>query len=141
MFETPTTIKVSSLTAKRTFWEKVTLLHAEYHRDPKKPLPSRMFRHYYDIVMLDKNNLTQEALRDRALLNDVVKNKVIYFPSKWANYDEAKIGSLHLYPNEVFIEPLKHDSERMVEMFFGEAPDFDNTLNEIKRIENIINTE
>lgn len=59
-----------------------------------------------------------------------MKNKVIYFPSKWANYDEAKIGSLHLYPNEIFIESLKHDSEKMVEMFFGDAPDFENTLNE-----------
>lgn len=139
LFKTPSVIKVSSLTAKRTFWEKVTLLHAEYHRDPKKPLPGRMFRHYYDIVMLDKNNLTKEALQDRALLSDVVKNKVVYFPSKWANYDEAKIGSLRLYPNEVFIEPLKHDSKKMVEMFFGDAPDFDKILNEVKRLEQVIN--
>jgi len=139
LFEIPSSTKVSSLTAKRTFWEKATLLHAEYHRDPKKPLPSRMFRHYYDIVMLDKNNLTKEALQDTALLDDVVKNKVIYFPSKWANYDEAKIGSLHLYPSEVFIKPLKWDSEKMTEMFFGDPPNFDRILNEIKRIEKIIN--
>lgn len=141
LFEAPPAIQVSSLTARRTFWEKVTLLHAEYHRDPKKPLPGRMFRHYYDIVMLDKNNLTKEALQDRALLSDVVKNKVVYFPSKWANYDEAKIGSLRLYPNEVFIEPLKEDSKKMAEMFFGDAPDFDATLNEIKRLEKVINVD
>ena len=132
-------ISVTSLTAKRTFWEKITLLHAEYHRDPQKPLPGRMFRHYYDIVMLDQNNLTQEALSDAALLNDVVKNKVIYFPSKWANYDEAKIGSMCIYPNEVFINSLKQDSERMTDMFFGDAPNFEKTLSEIKRIESVIN--
>lgn len=53
----------------------------------------------------------------------------------------TKIGSLRLYPNEVFIEPLKHDSEKMAEMFFGDVPDFDSTLNEIKRLEKVINVE
>jgi len=139
LFEAPLAIKVTSLTAKRTFWEKVTLLHAEYHRDTKKPLPGRMFRHYYDTVMLDQKNIAQEAIKDTSLLSDVVKNKVIYFPSKWANYDEAKIGSLHLYPNEAFIEALKHDSQKMADMFFGEAPDFDITLSNIKIIEDAIN--
>lgn len=89
--------------------------------------------------MLDQKNITKNALNDIALLNDVVKNKVIYFPSKWANYDNAKIGSMRLYPNEAFIESLRQDSQRMTDMFFGEAPNFDKTLSEIKRIESIIN--
>lgn len=140
LFNSPSQgVKVNVLTAKRTYWEKITLLHAEYHRDPKKPLPSRLFRHYYDIVMLDRNNLTRDALQDTALLNDVVHNKIIYFPSNWANYDEAKIGSLRLYPNEVFMEQLKQDHKKMSEMFFGDAPDFDETMKKIKRIEGIIN--
>jgi len=139
LFDSPPEIKVTALIAKRTYWEKVTLLHAEYHRDPQKSPPGRMFRHYYDIVMLDKNNLTKEALEDTALLNDVLRNKIIYFPSKWANYNEAKIGSLRLYPNEVFIDKLKQDHEKMSVMFFGDMPDFDKILFEIKRIESTIN--
>lgn len=39
------------------------------------------------------------------------------------------------------MEPLKQDSEKMAEMFFGDAPDFDKTLNEIKRTEKVINTD
>src|SRR5476651_198288 len=70
LFDSPIEIKVTALTAKRTYWEKITLLHAEYHRDPKKPLPGRLFRHYYDIVMLDQHKLTQDALQDTALLKD-----------------------------------------------------------------------
>ncbi|MCD6040004.1 MAG: hypothetical protein K0S27_1404 [Gammaproteobacteria bacterium] len=89
--------------------------------------------------MLDKNNLTKEAIQDTVLLSDVVKNKVIHFPSKWANYDEAKIGSLRLYPKEVFIVSLKQDSEKMAEMFFVDAPDFENVLKEIKRLEKVSN--
>lgn len=132
-------ITVCTLLAKRTYWEKITLLHAEYHRSPNKQLPYRLFRHYYDIVMLDHNNLTQEALQDIELLEDVKRNKSIYFPAKWANYDEAVIGSLCLYPNKLFINQLKADHGKMLDMFFGSAPDFDETLEHIKRIEKIIN--
>lgn len=80
LFDSPTEINVTALIAKRTFWEKITLLHAEYHRDTTNPIPIRLFRHYYDIVMLDKRNITQDALQDTALLDDVVQNKVVYFP-------------------------------------------------------------
>ncbi len=106
---------------------------------PNKSLPYRLFRHYYDIVMLDNKNLTHEAMQDIELLEDVRKNKSIYFPAKWANYDEAVIGSLRLYPNEVFIDQLEADHAKMADMFFGNAPNFDETLEHIKRLENIIN--
>jgi predicted nucleotidyltransferase component of viral defense system len=132
-------IIVSTLLAKRTYWEKVTLLHAEYHRSPDASFPRRLFRHYYDIVMLDQNNLTQEALEDTKLLEDVVRNKSIYFPTKRANYEKAVIGTLHLYPNEIFMDQLKQDHDKMVDMFFGDAPDFDEIMENIKRIEQCIN--
>lgn len=132
-------ISVSTLLAKRTYWEKVTLLHAEYHRSPENALPRRLFRHYYDIVMLDQNNLTKDALQDIMLLEDVVKNKSIYFPTTRANYEEAVIGTLHLYPNKAFIGQLKQDHGKMVDMFFGDVPDFDEIMENIKRIENDVN--
>lgn len=139
LFDNPPEISVTALTAKRTFWEKITLLHAEYHRDPQKPLPSRLFRHYYDIVMMDHGNITLDALQDTALLNDVVRNKVNYFPSKWASYETANLGNLRLYPNKIFFESLRDDSQQMGEMFFGDRPDFDYIMSEIRRIEEVIN--
>lgn len=42
-------VPVTSLLAKRTFWEKATILHAEFHRPLEKNLPSRYSRHYYDV--------------------------------------------------------------------------------------------
>lgn len=139
LFETSSGIPVTALTAKRTYWEKVTLLHAEYHRDATKHIPSRLFRHYYDIVMMDHRNITRDALQDTTLLNDVVRNKINYFPSKWASYETANIGNLRLYPNEIFLELLRDDSQQMGEMFFGDRPDFEYIMSEIKRIEEVIN--
>jgi hypothetical protein len=130
---------IPTLVAKRTFWEKVTLLHAEHYRDINKPIKQRMFRHYYDLVMLDQNGITVEAAQDTGLLADVVKNKSIYFPDKKAKYEEAHIGTLRLFPNEAFIEQLKLDRENMAIMFFGVAPNFDETLQKVKIIEGKIN--
>lgn len=134
-----TKIKVQALLSTRTYWEKITLLHAEYHRSPNKNLPLRLFRHYYDITMLDKHKITDNALKDITLLDDVIKNKMTYFPAKWANYETAIIGNIRLYPNELFIEHLKQDHKKMIEMFFGDPPGFEETLVNIKDIEKRIN--
>lgn len=103
-------------------------------------VPRRLFRHYYDIVMLDQSGLTQYALQDINLLADVVKNKSIYFPTKRANYEEAVVGTLRLYPNEEFISQLKQDHSKMIDMFFGDAPNFEDIMENIKRIERAINS-
>lgn len=130
---------IPTLIARRTFWEKVTLLHAEYYREINKPIKPRMFRHYYDLVMLDQNELTSEAIKDTKLLEDVIKNKSIYFPDKKAKYDEAKIGMLKLYPNEEVIEQLRKDYSDMKIMYFSDALDFDEIIQKIKSLENKIN--
>jgi hypothetical protein len=139
VFDSPMQTTVNSLIVKRTYWEKATLLHAEHYRDIKKIIKPRLFRHYYDIVMLDQNGLTKDAIEDAGLLADVVKNKSIYFEDKKAKYDEAIIGSMKLYPNEAFIDQLRQDHKDMTIMFFGDMPDFDKTMQKIKDIETIIN--
>lgn len=139
VFPKPPSIPVQTLTAARTFWEKITLLHAEYHRPKEKAFQSRMFRHYYDVTMLDKNNVTKQALNNLDLLRTVLKNKKLYFSSSSANYDTAKIGSFKLFPNDFFIDDLKQDCKKMSEMFFGEPPEFDKTMESIKKIERVIN--
>ena len=140
LYDNAQEITVSTLLAKRTYWEKITLLHAEYHRPTDDTVPRRLFRHYYDIVMLDQSGLTQYALQDINLLADVVKNKSIYFPTKRANYEEAVVGTLRLYPNEEFISQLKQDHSKMIDMFFGDAPNFEDIMENIKRIEQVINS-
>ncbi len=77
--------------------------------------------------MLDQSGLTQYALHDINLLEDVVRNKSIYFPTKRANYEEAVIGTLRLYPKKEFISQLKQIIA-MMDMFFGDAPLFEDIM-------------
>ena len=83
-------IGVVALLAKRTFWEKATILHAEFHRPPERPLPGRYSRHYYDVAMLAQGPIRNEALSDMALLDQVVMHKEAFYPSAWARYHLAR---------------------------------------------------
>jgi hypothetical protein len=141
VFHSKPAIPVHTLTAKRTFWEKATLLHAEHHRKADKPPKDRMFRHYYDIAMLDMNGVTKQALSDPQLLNTVLMNKKTYFASSSANYETATIGTIHLMPNELFTETLRQDCREMSEMFFQRAPDFDEIMTKVAQIETTINSQ
>lgn len=71
----------------------------------------------------------------------VTENKKIFFPSAWANYDTAIRGSLKIFPNDYFLSSLKADYKDMAEMFFDNVsiPNFDLVMENIKRIERLIN--
>jgi len=45
------------LDARRTFWEKATILHAEHHRPADKAMAAGMSRHYYDLYQLAKQEI------------------------------------------------------------------------------------
>ncbi|MDD4617110.1 MAG: nucleotidyl transferase AbiEii/AbiGii toxin family protein [Alphaproteobacteria bacterium] len=130
------TFDVSTLAAERSFWEKVTILHALYHN---QKLASRMSRHYYDTCMMAQRGVADTALRDRALLEQVVRNKKLLFRDAKASYDTAVFGTLRLVPPEELLPSLKKDYEAMGEMFMGTAPDFAEILSELAELEGKIN--
>ena len=80
------------------------------------------------------------ALDDIALLSDVAEHKTIFFQAAWAQYEEAKPGSLRLLPNENLEKALRQDYTSMREMIMGEVPTFDEILTVIKSLEEEINS-
>jgi hypothetical protein len=132
-------ISVMALLAKRTFWEKATILHAEYHRPAEKPLPDRYSRHYYDVAMMGEGKIKDEALADKELLPQVVKHKETFYSSGWARYDLARRGSLRLAPPDSRAPALEQDYKKMGVMIFGEQPGFGWVLDRLGVIEKEIN--
>ncbi len=53
---------VKVLDAKRTFWEKATILHQYAHLPHDKKLPLRISRHYYDFFCLLNSDIKAEAI-------------------------------------------------------------------------------
>lgn len=132
--------RVNALSPERTFWEKVTMLHREYHRvEAGKPASERIFRHYHDVVVIARHERGRTSLKDPSLLEQVVSHKQHFFREAGAHYELAKKGSLRLVPGPRLEEELRRDHAKMREMFFDEHPDFDEVMGEISNLERALN--
>ena len=137
-FKDPTS-QVIALEAERTFWEKATILHAEYHRPIDKQMRNRLSRDCYDLCQMWAHESGQRAINNKNLRESVVRHKDKYFHSGWANYESAKPGTFRLVLPEHRLPDLKKDYKEMREMFFDEPPSIDELLNQLQEIEKKIN--
>ncbi len=135
------TVSIRTLSPVRTFWEKITLIHAENNRPAEKALGDRLSRHYYDIHQLLKNGIADSALKDLSLLYDVIDHKNKYFRSGWTKYEEAIPGSLCITPHVTLREKLDSDYRQMEQMIFGSIPAFSDVLESIRMFENQLNAK
>lgn len=131
--------KVVALEVDRTFWEKATILHAEFHRPADKAQPPRYARHYSDFAALWRHPLGQEAAARLDLLDRVRLHKIRYFSSAWANYDTATIGTLRLVPPKARLNELRRDYEAMLPMFIGEPEKFDQMMSVLHDAQETLN--
>jgi hypothetical protein len=132
---------VSVISAERTFWEKVTILHREYYRGTDgKPVTERVFRHYHDVVVISQHPRGESALTKNVQLLDAVReHKEHFFREAGARYDLAKKGTLRLAPPKGIRDALRNDYDGMREMYFGSEPDFDEVMTAIEKLEQSIN--
>lgn len=131
--------RVVALEVERTFWEKATILHAEFHRPATKPQPARYARHYADFAALWRHPSAVGARTQFDLLERVRKHKARFFASGWANYATAVPGSLRLLPPESRWRELRADYVAMRPMFIGEPLPFDEILAILREAEHVIN--
>lgn len=131
--------RIPTILAKRTFWEKATILHQEAHRQEDKVMPSRYSRHYYDLARLAKSEIKKEALSDLPLLEEVVAFKQRFYPCAWAQYDLAKPGSLKLIPSEMRYTEIERDYTAMQAMIFDKQLSFDEVIKTLSALEKEIN--
>jgi hypothetical protein len=131
---------VNAIVAKRTFWEKATILHQEANRIKEKRIPIRHSRHYYDLAQMVQSDVKDEALRDLQLLEDVVVFKQKFYMSAWAKYEDAKIGTFKILPPESRYKELKDDYTSMRSMIFDKYLEFDEIISILKDLENEINS-
>jgi hypothetical protein len=132
---------VRVLSPSRTFWEKVTLIHVACNRLEPKLDTDRQSRHWHDLAVLADHKIGQASLADRALLEDVVKHKSVFFRVSYAKYDACLSGGLRLIPGTPLLQSLRADYEKMIAdgMFEGAPPSFDAIIARLKVLENRIN--
>jgi hypothetical protein len=132
--------KVVAMEVERTFWEKATILHSEYHRPAGQPIGDRFSRHYSDLAALWKLPAGAASLGRLDLLERVALFKSRFFGSSWANYDRATPGSLRLVPPAHRHAELRQDYAKMESMFLTQRPPFSEVLETLADAESRINT-
>jgi hypothetical protein len=130
---------VNTIVAKRTFWEKATILHHEANRPADSAMPTRYSRHYYDLAMMAQSKVKNEALADLDLLQNVVEFKQKFYPRTWAKYEEAIPGTLKLLPPEFRLDSLEKDYKAMQNMIFDKYISFDEIIGILGKLEKEIN--
>lgn len=134
--------EVVVLSPERTFWEKATLIHVECSRGKLRDSAERLSRHWYDLVMLAEHPAGRSAVKNRELLEDVVRHKKVFFHTGYANYDECLDGRLKLLPETDTLEGLRGDYEKMVGagMMYSTPPDFEAIVDSIRDLESRVNS-
>ena len=135
---------VRVLAPERTFWEKITIFHAEYHRTLSDPEATprawnQLSRHAYDIARMAAGHVAERALERPDLLDRVARHKATFFRSGWAHYEAARPGTLRLVPNPRLEAALRADYDAMKPMLFGDVPGFDEILRMFAELEYRIN--
>jgi Nucleotidyl transferase AbiEii toxin, Type IV TA system len=132
-----------SIAPERTFWDKVMILHGWHcgYRDKSKELRDRqrVSRHYYDVAMIFKTNVGQNALQDSQLREDVCRHTQMLFGAAWKKLDEAVPGSMRLIPVDDLKTVLESDYQAMQGMMLGKPPTFDEIIGIISELEAQIN--
>ncbi len=131
--------EVVALGIERTFWEKATLLHAEYHRPDDKPTPDRFSRHYADTASLVACAWSTEAQIADGIREQVVEWKSRFFGSAWARYELARPGTFRLVPPPPRLAALERDYRAMRDMYLSAPVGFDAILAELAELERKIN--
>ncbi len=134
-------VPVVALELERTFWEKATILHAEYHRPAAQPLRDRLARHYTDMAALWQHPSRVQAMARLDLLQAVVRHKAKFFASAWASYATAAPGSFHLVPPEHRHGELARDLEAMQPMFLSKSPSFSELIRQLSEAEIELNAK
>jgi hypothetical protein len=136
--EKSTTLAV--LDCERTFWEKVTLLHAENHRPDLAKLKPRMSRHWSDVAVMSTADRFKDDKLSTQMLREVIRFKQIYFAASWAHYETALPGTFQVLPNDNLAKVLRDDYAQMKEMFPVASLYFDEILKNLETLQTRLNS-
>ena len=131
--------QVVALEIERVFWEKATILHAEYYRGLATPMPPNYSRHYSDVGAMAVSPQAESAIQNAGLRERVVDWKARFFPRGWARYDLAKPPTFRLLPPEERLSELRRDYREMREMFLEPPVPLEKVFEKLSELEKRIN--
>lgn len=124
---------VRAVMAKRTFLEKIFLLHEEFSKGEGKIRVDRMSRHLYDIHRMFLTPIAEEALSDQELYETVIQHRKTFIGLKGFDYSSLHKSTLTFIPPESVYTLWRKDYETMQEeMIYGDSLPFDEMIAELR---------
>jgi hypothetical protein len=122
-----------AISPTRTFLEKIFLLHEEFQ---KAELPNdkayRMSRHLYDIYILSRTHIKEEALKNDQLYNSIVQHRSVFTKQSGVEYSTHEKHSVTFIPPATIMEAYHQDYRVMrEEMIHGQSPEFNELISQL----------
>jgi hypothetical protein len=137
-------VDVPTAIPKKTFLEKMFLLHEEFHRPHDRIRVDKLSRHLYDVYQLLKSDHALEAISDCALYETIVKHRQEFYHMGGIDYNLHQPQTLNPLPIPELMKAWEADYRVMQErMIYGDSPPFktvidaiqDFTVNEINQLD------
>jgi len=134
---------VTTVDPRRTFWDKVVILHGLRRwwdrRGELKGGGQRVSRHYYDVYRLLASEVGRQAITDAAMAEDCVRHARMFFNRPDFDLASAVPGSYTLTPHNGMLADLRQDYAAMSGMIFGRIPTVDQVVAAISELEHLLN--
>lgn len=132
---TETEITIPVVSPKRTFLEKIFLLHEEFQKDTKFIRVERMSRHLYDLEKLMDTIHGTEALKDIELYNTIVAHRKNFNAIRGIDYTKHSPQLINILPPEETIKDWEKDYKTTQEsMFYGATISFSKMMERITEL-------
>lgn len=133
-------VSVPCVLPKRTFLEKVFLLHEEFQKNPVDLRADRLSRHLYDVEKMMDSKHEDQALSDKVLYRNIVSHRRSLIGLKGIDYGNHMPGSISLVLPGDARKAWEQDYKEMQEsMIYGESLPFGKLLVRMKELMDRIN--
>ena len=128
-------IPVNTILPKRTFLEKVFLLHEEFQKPTENIKVDRLSRHLYDLDKLANTEHCMEALKDTELYRSIIAHRQMFNPVKKINYANHQPDQIDLIPPKEVIKDWEADYQTMQEsMIYGDSKKFEELITTMEKL-------
>ncbi len=128
-------ISVQTVLPKRTFLEKVFLLHEEFQKPVDQIRVNRLSRHLYDLDKLMDSDHGKEALQDFELYKSIIDHREKFNDIRGIDYSNHRPDKLNIIPPEGIIKKWEKDYKSMQEsMIYGESRTFADLISRMREL-------
>lgn len=132
-------VAVRAVLPKRTFLEKIFLLHEEFAKPTGNIRIDRMSRHMYDVAEMLKTPIAQAAIKDEALYRSVVEHRKTFIGLRGFNYDSLYPETLCILPPAEVEDAWAKDYDKMRTMIYRATPEYTTILSSLRELQKKIN--